>query len=482
MSYLSEWKDLIYQRDPSAWIDTFIQFNELRQPFRLYEHQRTILQRAFDYDNDGVLPWDTVVWSCPKKSGKTALLSILSLWWGVTSPGDEIIVLANDLDQVLARAFAGIVRLLRYNPDIDPKAVITQREIKLSNDTIIRAIPSEYAGAAGSNHGLTIWDELWGYSSPRSVLLYEELTPVPTRKNSIRLIGTYAGFENESKLLRDIYLQGVDREEHPEGQGERIHETLPIYANKESRLFVYWDHEPRLPWQTERYYAAQKRTLRASQYLRFHENRWSASSESFISPALWDACTDEAHRPLLPTQTVPLYVGVDASLRHDSSAIVSVGFAERDGQESVALARHRIWQPTPEDPIDIEEDLEKYLLELCAQFAVRRIYCDPWQLADMTQRLTKRRIPIEPYPQTTGNLTKSGQCLFDLLNGRTLLLYRAPDLRQQAMQAVAVESARGWRLAKEKSSHKIDSTVALSMACVAALEHHTMHRFAPLGT
>ena len=47
----------------------------------------------------------------------------------------------------------------------------------------------------------------------------------------------------------------------------------------------------------------------------------------------------------------------------------------------------------------------------------------------------------------------------------------APDLRQHALNAVAIESTRGWKLAKEKTSKKIDAVVALSMACVAALEH-----------
>ena len=127
------------------------------------------------------------------------------------------------------------------------------------------------------------------------------------------------------------------------------------------------------------------------------------------------------------------------------------------------------------------EQRDQVLLQLCARYRVWRVYVDPWQLADMTQRLSKKGIRIEAYPQTVPNLTRSGQALFDLLNGRTLLLYRAPDLRQQALQTVAVESSRGWRIAKEKSSHKIDAIVALSMACVGALQDHSPLRFAPVG-
>ncbi len=67
-------------------------------------------------------------------------------------------------------------------------------------------------------------------------------------------------------------MQGVGREEYHEGQGERIHPEFPIYINGDARLFVYWDHEPRMPWQTQAYYDSQRRTLRPGTYLRLHES------------------------------------------------------------------------------------------------------------------------------------------------------------------------------------------------------------------
>jgi hypothetical protein len=48
------------------------------------------------------------------------------------------------------------------------------------------------------------------------------------------------------------------------------------------------------------------------------------------------------------------------------------------------------------------------------------------------------------------------------------MLYPAADMRKQALRTVAVESSRGWRIAKEKTSHKIDSIVALAMECRTA--------------
>jgi hypothetical protein len=42
------------------------------------------------------------------------------------------------------------------------------------------------------------------------------------------------------------------------------------------------------------------------------------------------------------------------------------------------------------------------------------------------------------------------------------------------LRAVASESARGWNIAKEKQSHKIDVIVALAMAALGAVQQKGM--------
>ena len=42
--------------------------------------------------------------------------------------------------------------------------------------------------------------------------------------------------------------------------------------------------------------------------------------------------------------------------------------------------------------------------------------------------------------------------------------------RLAVSRAIAIETPRGWRIAKEKTSHKIDAVVALAMAALAAVE------------
>jgi phage terminase large subunit-like protein len=467
MGMLGEWKTLIESRDPTVWIEQHIHRNELNQPFALYPHQREVLRLAFDFDTEGRLPRDTILYSAVKKSGKTSMLALLALYWAMTQEApNEIILLANDLEQTQARAYATIQKLLRYNPELDPGANIRGKEILLSNDSVIKPIASEYAGAAGSNHGLCGMDELWAYTSERSRRLYEELTPVPTRMNSIRLITTYAGFENESKLLRDLYIQAVDCDEHQDGKGERLHPDLPIYGNREARIFAYWDHQPRFGWQTPAYYASQKQSLRPSAFLRFHQNRWSTSEEVFITPELWDPCIDHTHRPMLPTQEYPIFLGVDGAIKHDSAAIVGVRW---DGNQ-LALAYHRIWQPTPEEPLDLEVTIEAELRSLHQHYKIQTMVYDPYQLHRSMSGLHNEGLPCEEYPQTSGNCTAMGQALFDLLTGKNIRIYASDELRTQALNTISVESTRGWKISKDKSSKKIDAIVALAMAAVAALD------------
>lgn len=454
--------------DPVAFIDRYITRNELGQPFGLFPHQREILRAAFAFDADGRLPWDTIVYSATKKSGKTTINGAVGLWWGFTQEApNEIELCANDLEQSTSRTFKTITGLLKYNPELGASAECLAKQITVSNDTVYTPRANDYAGGAGGNPGLTSWTELWAYTSEASRRLWEELTPVPTRRNSIRFVDTYSGFEGESVLLFDLYKLGVGKDEHPDGQGERIHPTLPIYANRDARVFVYWDHEPRMPWQTAQYLAAQKRTLRPNTYLRLHENRWTTSTSTFIEGPLWDGCVDASLSPwLADPDGRRIYLGLDAATKIDCSAVVGVTW---DDDGKLQLVLHRIWRPLPGEPVDLEATVEQYIRDMHARFPIR-VSFDPYQLARSSATLQAAGVDIRELPQTVGNTTAMGQALWDVLTGKNLRMYPAADLREQALATVAVETPRGFRIAKEKTSRKIDGIAALSMAVLAAIE------------
>lgn len=433
------------------------------QPLQLEDHQKAILEEAFRTDKQDRLIYKTIVYSAPKKSGKTTINALVVLWWAhcVQSP-DEIIVAANDLDQSVSRVFDTAKGFVSRNPDLKNEADVQRLLIKLDNGTSIKAIPSDYSGEAGANQGLVSYDELWGFMSEKSRRLYEELTPVPTRKNSIRFISTYAGWEGESVLLEEIYHKIFDlRDDVKPSVKHPLGEDLPVYAIGD--LFVYWDHEPRMPWQTPDYYESQREDLRANTYLRLHENRWVSNESSLFDMADWDACTDSHYRPPLPSKGIHLYLGADASTKRDRAAVVSV--YRQEGL--LHLGPFRTWQPTKDSPLDLEQTMESYISELARSYTVIECRYDPWQFHRSATTL-KGRVHMVEYPQTTSNMTDAGQALYDAVKHHTLRLYPDNELRRSAQFSVGKETERGFRIVKEKSAHKIDPIVALAMALSGA--------------
>ena len=445
------------------FIDEFA-IREDRQPLQLEDHQRKILEEAFRCDEDERFVYRTIIYSAPKKSGKTAINSLVCLWWSFCiQPPDEIIIAANDLDQSVSRVFDATKGFINRNPVLKQKADLQRLLIRFDNETTIKAIPSDYTGEAGANQGLCSYDELWGAMSEKARRLYEELTPVPTRKNSVRFISTYAGWEGESILLEDLYGRVFDKQGNVKPGVQRpLGEDFPVYTVGD--LFMYWDHEPRMPWQIPEYYESQRADLRVNTYLRLHENRWVSNESSLFDMEDWDDCVDPEHRPPLPDKAIRLYVAADASVKKDRSAVVSV----YRKNNMIHLGPFRTWQPSSREPMDLEATMETYIKDLANSFHVVEVRYDPYQFHRSATTLQQAAVNMVEFPQTVGNMTEAGQALYDAVKHRTLKLYGDDQFREEAKFAVGKETPRGMRIVKEKASHKIDAIVALAMAVLAS--------------
>jgi phage terminase large subunit-like protein len=86
------------------------------------------------------------------------------------------------------------------------------------------------------------------------------------------------------------------------------------------------------------------------------------------------------------------------------------------------------------------------------------------------QRLRANGISVEEFPQSGGRLRESSQNLLELIKSGNIVLYPDADIRPAVSRPVAKESARGWRIGKEKQTHKIDVVVALGMAALVAAQ------------
>jgi phage terminase large subunit-like protein len=435
------------------------------RPFELFEAQEQFFAHAWQTDGNGRLKYPEQCFGAIKKSAKTGTAAAHVLTTTLVFGGrySEGYCLSNDLEQAQGRVFAEVRKICESSPILRREAQITQSRISFpQTGAVIQAIGSDYASAAGAHPTISSFDELWAFSSERSRRLYDEMVPVPTRKISCRLVTTHAGFD-EGELLYELYKRGM-----------ALPEVAPSLHAGDGMLLA-WHTQPVAPWQTDAWLQEMRRSLRPAQFQRMIQNQFVSSESVFIDMCWWDRCTDPQARPVVQDPQLSVWVGVDASTKRDSTAIVACTW-DRTAKQ-VKLVQHRVFQPSSEQPLDFELCVEHTLLALKQRFDVRQVLFDPYQMAASAQRLKREGLRIEEYPQTTANLTEASQNLYELIKHRNLVVYPDDALRLAISRAVAVESSRGWRLDKLRQSHKIDVVVALGMAALAAVKHQSTYRW-----
>jgi terminase large subunit-like protein len=452
-SALERWRNA-----PTEFIREVLRNPETGDPFELLSCELRFLEHAYRTDElSGRLLYPEQCYSGPKKTGKTTFDGVHGLTLTLVFGGRfaETYCVANDLEQARGRVFEAIRKIVEASPYLQREAQVVANKITFpATGATITAISSDYASAAGANPTLSIFDELWGATSERSHRLWDEMIPVPTRKISARLTSTYAGFSGESDLLEKLYARGLAQPE------------IGPDLRAGNGLLFYWTHEPQAPWQTPEWLEQMRSQLRPNAYLRMIENRFVTSEQTFIDMSWWDACC--IARPVLADPSMSVWVAVDASTKRDSTAIVVVTFDK--ATKKPRLVWHKIINPTKDEPIDFEQHVEEVLLGLKSRFRVRGIYFDPFQMQATSQRMKRAGLNMIEFPQTTANITAASQNLYELIKSEGIVVYPDADIRLAIQRSVAVENPRGWRITKEKASHKIDVVVALGMAALAAVK------------
>jgi phage terminase large subunit-like protein len=386
MSSLARWRT-----DPCGFIETVLFNPQEGVAFKLLPAERAFLEHAFKLGDNGKLLYTEWLYSCPKKSGKTTfgalVCLVVILLYGEAFP--EATLAANDQDQAVGRVYEAARRIVEASPLLKREARILQDKIIFpALNATITAIPASFAGAAGGNQNISVFDEAWAYTSERSRRLWDELVPPPTRRVACRLTVTYAGFEGESTLLEELYKRGKSQPQV----------GTDLYAG--DGLLMFWSHVPVAPWQDQAWLSSMRRE-RASSYQRMVLNEFASSKSEFVDLAHFDECTHPDVRPIFADAALPIWVGVDASVRRDSSALVAVTYDRK--AQSVRLVMDRVFQPSPDAPINFEESIEATLLSWNRRFRIRQVLYDPFQMVSVAQRLAKAGLQLEEFPQTVQN-------------------------------------------------------------------------------
>lgn len=454
----------------------------------LDQTQREICDHVLTPNEEGYFPYQTIVFSTIKKEGKTTLAGAVGAWYGSQiEPPNLILTLANDQEQSAGRIFGAMLPTLFALGCRVPLAQSSKPEVRLPNGTLIQAIANNYAGAAGANYGLTLWSELWAYTTERSRRLYDELIPVPTRKNSLRWIETYVGFEDESELLLKLFKRiftdtsETDIQQDVEPVPGLEHITTDgrpaCWHIKSEGLFYYHNHTPRMPWNIgtkgEVYRAGQKADLRHTQYVRLHENRWQSSEGSFIDPEWYPETVIYRN----PDISEPFFLAGDASQRHDSVALVGVKKVTTlifgEPQERFKVCYIKVWDPKGKD-IDLDETIAAEVQRLFELDLMKGYFSyDSYQMHQVAVNMRKKGIPCVEFSQQTDR-TKADTFLWKQFSQGRIGTFPNDVLQTHVLASKARELENEQiRIVKGKGnrSARIDACVALSMAVWKASQY-----------
>jgi hypothetical protein len=433
-------------------------------------YQVDILKHLFPAGEER-LPYSRIIWSEPKKSGKTELAAAVHIYFAlfVDVPGEQY-SLSNDFDGARARVWKSITGSLEKNPVVK-RSDWSQvgSEIRFNNGSMIKAIANDYRGEAGSNHSLATIDEAWGIIHENGLRLMTEFSPVPTRENSTIFYTGYQGFEGISEFYHNLIDSGMAGEPVPELMHIDNGDGKPS-CWRNGRTFVFWSHLPRQPWHTPEYLEDQKRSFRGriNEYLRVWENRRTKGADAFCTDDQWDALEDKTLRSLHVDDKRLIVLAADAATKSDSCALVGTTWNETT--KKVEQVSCDVWEPEDGTPIKLTETIGPRIVELSQKYKVMAVYYDPFQMAAIAEMCKRAKVEMIEFPQTSRRV-ESDKHLHDLIIGGNIAHYGDPTLKDHVTNAMAKsQGERGIRIVKELSSKKVDAAVALSMSALGCVE------------
>lgn len=484
------------------WIETYCRIPEGRdvgKAVKLRPWQKREVCKI--YDN----PARTrrAIISFGRKNAKTTLAAFLLLLHTCgpeARPNSQLNSAAQSKEQA-AILFKLAAKIVRLSPDLSGVVVIrdTIKELFCPElGTLYKALSAEASTAYGLSPVFIVHDELGQVKGPTSEL-YDALetavgahddplsiiisTQAPTDADLLSVLIDDALQGNDPKVVVSLYTAPMELDPFGEAAMKAANPAFGDFLNADLVRGMAED--------------ARRMSARESQYRNLVLNQRVDASSPFISRSVWESC--RGTEPVAFDTDTPVYAGLDLSSVNDLTALVLIGRVDGIWQVKPYfwLPKDGLAEKAKKDrvPYDVWER-DKYLLaapgksvdyEFVATFMrglfdeldIRKVGFDRWNFKHLKPWLleagfTEEEIDahFEEFGQGFQSMSPALRTLEgEILNGR-LAHGNHPVLAMCAANAVVVSDPSGNRkLAKDKSSGRIDGMVALTMAMgVAPLE------------
>jgi phage terminase large subunit-like protein len=220
------------------------------------------------------------------------------------------------------------------------------------------------------------------------------------------------------------------------------------------------------PWIAAADLEEQKAELPAWEFARLHMNRWTESDDRLTNVADLAACvTLDGPRDWLRGRRYAL--GLDVGLTADRT-VLAVASMEA-GTQTVVLDRMLVWQGSRQQPVSLDV-VEAAVVEAWRSYSRPPVIADPWQSAQLCQRLRARGVRVIEFAFTAQSVSRLALRLHGAIKDHALALPDDPDLLDELANVRLRETSPGvYRLDHDSDKHD-DRAVALALAAVHLAE------------
>ncbi|MBL1436836.1 MAG: terminase large subunit [Rhodobacteraceae bacterium] len=465
---------------------------------KLRQWQVDFLAAIYAEDDKGGRPVRTAVLSVGRKNGKTQLIAGMALCHllGPEAEGrGEVYAAANDREQA-GKCFAEMIAILSEHPELSARINIVKFSKRIEvlhgfgKGSIFVALSADAATKHGLSPSFTVYDEL-GQAPKRD--LYEALdTAMGARDNPLMcVISTQAA--DDHAVMSELVDYGIKVND-----GE--------ITDKSFHLTLFTAPESDDPWRPETWAKAnpalgdfrsledvERQALQAERvpsrenaFRNLILNQRVAAHVRFIAKAEWDVNGRPVDLEALKGRVC--YGGLDLSASRDLTAFVLVFPNDRGGFDVVPqffLPEKNIKDKSEADrvPYDLwakqgfltlnpgatvdPSFVAHAMAEAATLYDIRTIAYDRWRIENIQRELAEIGcdVPLEPFGQGFKDMAPAVDKLERMVAETKLSHAGHPILTYCAANAVVERDAAGNRkLAKHKSSGRIDGLVALAMA------------------
>jgi len=390
----------------------------------------------------------------PRKNGKSLMGSTIAVYSMIAGEaGAEVYAVAGDRQQARI-IFNEAKQQVQQSPMLSEITKVYRDALEMpAFGSVFRVLSSEFKSQAGLNPSMVLFDELW---NQRDSELYDQMTLGSGARLEPMVISiTTAGFDLDTPAGK-LYSYGkrcAAGEVEDDGFG-----------------FWWWEAQQdcqiqdRLEWRKanpnlaegllslEDLSVASIQTAESA-FRRWRLNQWVRTQESWLPVGAWEACTSNA----LLEESLPVWVGIDMALKHDSVAVV---VAQPQGENVVVRAQ--VWNTT-EEGVDVAE-VEAYLRELHYKYQVKEFAYDPAYFQRSAEALLDDGLMMVEFPQSGQRMVPACGHAYEMIAQRRVWHDGSLTLTDHVLSAAQRITDNGWRLSKNKSRRKIDACIAMVMA------------------